>query len=153
MKNKYFLFILLIVGFSFCNQNKNTAAPEQEGNTTTIEVEKDSIDQHTAKNSLDWSGTYKGEVPCADCAGIETEVKLNKDETYFQSTGYEGKKKIEHSENNGSFIWIDGSTIKLEDAQHRPVYYFVGENYLRQLDITGKEITGSLAENYILKKI
>ncbi|HSH50375.1 MAG TPA: copper resistance protein NlpE N-terminal domain-containing protein, partial [Bacteroidales bacterium] len=29
-------------------------------------------DMHTSEISLDWQGTYKGVLPCADCPGIET---------------------------------------------------------------------------------
>lgn len=154
MKKKYFLLlaIMFIIG---CTSNSPKKNEDKTAVVATVNVAADSSsakDMHEAKNALDWTGTYEGNLPCADCEGIQTEVQLNKDDTFIMTTGYEGKKKIEHTENKGSFIWVDGSTIKLEDASHKPVYYFVGENYLKQLDITGKEITGALAEKYILKK-
>lgn len=137
---------------------KTKTTEKQNGIIASVNVSGDTTknrgisDGHNAKNALDWTGTYTGMLPCADCEGIETEIKLNKDESYSFSKKFESNKKIEHSENNGSFIWIDGSTIKLDDAEHKTVFYFVGENYLKQLDKAGKEITGALAENYILKK-
>ncbi|WP_228146574.1 copper resistance protein NlpE N-terminal domain-containing protein [Acinetobacter sp. ANC 3903] len=33
----------------------------------------------TVETSLDWPGEYKGFFPCADCQGIETELKLKAD--------------------------------------------------------------------------
>ena len=36
--------------------------------------------------------------------------------------------------------------------ENAPKFYFVGENTLTQLDMEGKKITGSLAEEYILSK-
>lgn len=151
------LIVLVILLMSFFSCNTKTAEKEN-GIIANVKVSGETTkkteinDGHNAKNALDWVGTYAGMLPCVDCQGIETEIKLNNDETYSFSKKYEGNKKIEHSETNGSFIWIDGSTIKLEDAEHKTVYYFVGENFLKQLDITGKEIKEASAEKYILKK-
>jgi len=38
--------------------------------------------QHTSANSLDWAGVYRGVLPCADCPGIETTLRLATDSTY-----------------------------------------------------------------------
>ena len=35
----------------------------------------------------------------------------------------------------------------------RAKYYFVGENFIKQLDVNGKPITRDLAEKYILRKV
>lgn len=153
MRIVYFSFLMMII--ISC---KTKTAENNNGVIATVNVAQDSLskdanlDMHNAKNSLNWAGTYQGMLPCADCEGINTEVTLNKDETYTISTGYEGKTKIEHSTNNGSFFWLDGSSIKLEDATPKPLYYFIAENYIKQLDAAGKVITGALADNYILKR-
>ena len=34
---------------------------------------------HNSMNSLDWEGIYTGLLPCADCEGIQTVIKLNRD--------------------------------------------------------------------------
>lgn len=39
-----------------------------------------------SRNSLDWEGTYKGILPCADCEGIETMVILKDNDRYTLST-------------------------------------------------------------------
>jgi len=44
-------------------------------------------------NSLDWPGIYRGVLPCADCEGIETEIKINADLTYVISSTYLGKNE------------------------------------------------------------
>ncbi len=137
---------------------KPKTAENNNGLIATVDVSQDGLakdatpDMYNAKKSLDWAGTYQGMMPCTDCEGINTEVTLNKDGTYTISTGYEGKKKIEHATNNGNFFWLDGSSIKLEDASHKPLYYFIGENYIKQLDAEGKEIKGTMADKYILKR-
>ena len=108
---------------------------------------------HTALNSLDWKGLYKGVMPCADCEGIETSVMLNGDNTYLIQTKYLGKGETKPIEKTGSFTWkADGNTIVLSGMENAPNQYFVAENKLIQLDMNGNKIEGKLAEKYILTK-
>ncbi len=112
----------------------------------------DVVDAHNAKNSLDYLGTYKGVLPCADCPGIETEIVLNKDETYVKKTKYleKGDKVFEEL---GDFTWLeDGNTMSLEGIDTAPTLYFVSENKLIALDQEGNKIEGDLAKNYELTK-
>jgi uncharacterized lipoprotein NlpE involved in copper resistance len=111
-----------------------------------------SSQQHNSASSLDWQGTYKGTLPCADCEGIATEITLNKDNSYLIKTTYLGKENKTTVE-KGNFIWNDlGSIVTLTGIKNKPNKYIVGENKLIQLDIDGNKITGSLADKYILKK-
>ncbi|NNT72670.1 META domain-containing protein [Flavobacterium sp. IMCC34852] len=107
---------------------------------------------HHAKNSLDYIGTYKGILPCADCEGLETIVCINENNTYNIKTKYQGKgDKV--FEQKGTFSWNkEGNTIILDDVKNGPNQYFVGENTLTQLDLSGKRITGDLAAAHILAK-
>ncbi|KIO75694.1 hypothetical protein TH53_19140 [Pedobacter lusitanus] len=110
-------------------------------------------DGHNSMNSLDWDGTYKGVVPCADCEGIETTIVLGKDLTYNVKTKYLGKSDTKVYEEKGKFTWDKaGQVITLDGIKDAPNKYFVGENQLFQRDMEGKEITGALADHYILKK-
>jgi heat shock protein HslJ len=103
--------------------------------------------------SLDWNGTYKGVVPCADCEGIETALTLNLDKTYTLTTKYLGKKDAKLNTSSGSFTWsADGSTITLGGIKNAPSQYKVGENRLFQLDMKGEMIKSQLAPKYILDK-
>lgn len=109
-------------------------------------------DMHNAKNSLDYVGTYKGILPCADCNGLETELVINENSTFCVKTKYEGKGDKVFMQ-KGNFTWNkNGNTIILTDVKNAPNRYFVGENRLTQLDLSGKKITGSLADEYILTK-
>ena len=147
--------ILQLLIFSSCNdndQNENVT----EDSLTAVKEFADSTpsltDRHNAVSSLDWNGTYKGSLPCADCEGIATEIRLGKDLTYILRTSYIGKttKSIEVK---GKFKWDEaGNTISLAGITNRPGKYFVGENYLAQMDMSGKRITGGLADKYILAK-
>lgn len=104
-------------------------------------------------NSLDWEGVYTGILPCADCQGIETMIRLNRDLTFVIQTKYLGKTS-DIVTDRGSFYWNkDGSGIVLTGTcPVRPGEYQVGENMIRQLDMEGKQITGALAEKYVLRK-
>lgn len=110
------------------------------------------VDQHNSQNSLDWAGTYRGVVPCADCEGIDTLLTLNMDNSYLLSTTYLGKEG-DAIQQQGSFKWdAKGSVIQLLNQKDAPALYKVGENQLFQLDMAGQVITGDLADNYKLIK-
>ena len=125
--------------------NSNEIVPD----TTAVVM----IDEHNAKNSLDYIGMYQGVVPCADCEGIETTLVLADESSYVLKTKYLGKKDIKINEQKGTYAWNEmGNTVILAGIENAPSNYFVGENFLVQLDIEGNKITGDLADKYILQK-
>ena len=110
------------------------------------------VDHHTALNSLDYMGIYKGVLPCADCEGIQTTVELGSGNSYTKKVIYLGKDDQEVFESAGTFTWNDaGNTITLNE-EDEPNQYFVGENVLFHLDMEGNRIEGELAEKYQLNK-
>jgi heat shock protein HslJ len=123
------------------------------GDIAMMRFEKLLIDAHNSQTALDWQGTYKGIMPCADCEGIETELILTKDLTFVIQTKYLGKGEAKVFEEKGNFIWDKtGGSISLLGLKGRPSQYKVGENKLIQLDMQGNAITGQLAEKYVLIK-
>lgn len=139
---KILALVLAITLGTACSNKKNT--PQEEQN----------IDHSTAQNSLDWAGTYAGNLPCANCDSNEVELTLKSDETYVLidnlikngekvSTGYQGK-----------FVW-EGNNIRLMDVDTtaRPFRFKVEENQVRQLDMQGNPITGNMESLYILDKL
>ncbi len=93
-----------------------------------------------------------GTLPCADCEGIETEVQLTDNGEFVKKTKYLGKGDGTVSESKGKFDWnADGNSITLSGID-APNQYAVGENTLTHLDREGKKITGTLADNYVLRK-
>jgi copper homeostasis protein (lipoprotein) len=147
MKSKLVL-VIMIFSVLFSCQQKEVAQNNSQNDTLNSQV----IDEHNAKNSLDYIGTYKGILPCADCEGLETTIILNENDTYCVKSKYLGKgDKV--FEKKGTFSWNkSGNTIILNDMENAPKFYFVGENTLTQLDLEGKKIKGNLAEEYILSK-
>jgi len=107
---------------------------------------------HNSKNALDWAGNYEGTLPCADCEGIQTNIKLNYNDSFIIEYNYLGKEEPYFSY-AGKIEWSsDGNKISLREKSN-VVQYIVGENVLIQLDLKGNKIEGELAENYQLKKL
>ena len=108
---------------------------------------------HNSRNALDWAGTYRGVLPCADCEGIETVITLTAEGRFRAHTRYLGKNegRTEFSR-DGAFAWSDdGSTVTLVGDEPNP--YRVGENRLTRLALDGSAITGALASSYVLEKV
>ncbi|MFP8488144.1 copper resistance protein NlpE [Gracilimonas sp. Q87] len=142
---KRFSLLILCLTLTGCiekNQQANTGTKIQ----TTVP------DGHSSQNSLDWAGTYSGIPPCASCRTIKMEIVLKNDGRYEQTGVYEYDGESDVVFASGSFSWNEsGSTITLNNAE-KPNQFFVGENYLVKLDMNGNQITGDLADKYILTK-
>ncbi len=105
---------------------------------------------HNSRNSLDWAGTYRGVLPCADCEGIETVVTLRPDGSYTSRTRYLGEDNNSYT-HEGSFQWNpEGSGITLSGDE--PARYRVEENRLVRLTLDGSPPTGANADHYVLAK-
>ena len=104
------------------------------------------------KSSSNFSGTFSGLIPCADCPGIEVTLSFNPDSSFMESMIYQ--------ERNSSFKdsgqWIkDGNMIEIRYNQKEasPRYFLVkSDSTIAWLDGDKKEIEGPLKDHYILKK-
>lgn len=136
--------LIAILFASACNSNTKKETTTQDTTATVIDKE------HTSRNSLDWNGTYKGILPCADCPGIETTVVLNSDDTFSYRTKYQDRNL--QTADKGKIMWHDNDNVVHLKGTEIDLKYKVGENQLIQLDTEGKEITGALSKYYILEK-
>ncbi|MFN3801816.1 copper resistance protein NlpE [Belliella pelovolcani] len=156
MKKQFLNFglaLLLALIVTACQKSKETENLVIEDEMfETGEMPEDFIDHHTAMNSLDFMGIYKGVLPCADCEGIETIIELGSGNSYVKKVIYLGKGDQKVIESGGTFTWNDdGNTITLNE-EDVPNQYFVGENVLFHLDVDGNRIEGELASKYRLEK-
>jgi len=104
---------------------------------------------HNSRNSVDWVGTYRGTLPCADCPGIRYVLTLNEDQSYRLQTRYLERSDSVTTE-SGTFSWDkNDNQITLGDRGEK---FQVGENQLFHLDMEGNRISGDLAKHYILRK-
>jgi len=107
---------------------------------------------HNSQNSLDWTGTYNGIFPCADCMGIRTEITLSEDNT-FELTEIHLNKSDTRQTEQGTFSWQeDGKVIATSNKEGKITLYKVEENQLRLLDQEGNKIKGDTANLYLLYK-
>lgn len=101
---------------------------------------------------LEWTGTYRGTLPCADCAGIETTVVLAANGRYRSQMRYLGKPVAPFNE-QGAFTWnADGDVVLLQGAGE-PTRYLVERDQLVRLTLTGRRVQGPLAAHFVLKKL
>ena len=140
-----YLLFLLVCGLLSCAARKR---PDNPNAPDTPPV------GDTSQTSLDWSGTYLGEIADPDGNMVMTSLHLGKGGTYTIERSAEtlGEEPITET---GSFVWEDdGESIRLEgiDSTSRPIYYRVGENYLRQMDLVNQSIEGNTDDRYTLRK-
>ena len=144
MKIRILIIIISIVACSIFSCGSN----EKKNQLIISEMSGNS------KISVDWAGSYSGIIPCADCEGIFVVITLNENLTYEMTMDYLGKPANFEIIFKGDFSWNDqGSIITLDKEEEGMKMFKVGENRIIMLDINGNEITGELANNYILEKV
>jgi copper homeostasis protein (lipoprotein) len=136
----FMLFGMMFFTLISCS-NRNLASDDS--------TEASYIGVHNSKNSLDWAGVYRGVLPCADCEGIQTEIKINDKSEFTLSKQYLGRSsQVLVSE--GFFTWDEyGGKIILENEQ---MSFMVGENRLILLDKDSKRIKNDSGEDFFLVK-
>ncbi|GAB2459266.1 lipoprotein [Hymenobacter qilianensis] len=101
-------------------------------------------------------GIYQGLLPCADCAGIETVLYLYPDSTYVERRTYLDQPKEGNNDQVSSGRWaqVSANLVRLtRRSAAGPTDYRMRPRALQQLDLDGQEITGDLAERYVLAQV
>ena len=128
-----------------------TAGPEPSAPGTATPAASNPDPAHSSRVSVDWQGTYRGVLACADCEGIETVITLLDDGSYQRSVRYLGREEYPRRD-QGEFDWDDtGGIVSLGEGEETQRYR-VGENRLFHLDRNGDRISGALEERYVLVK-
>lgn len=141
---KIFILVCSSILLASCGNSSKTNKTETADSTATTV-----IDTHNAETSLDYEGTYKGVFPAADCPGIEITLTLNADKTFTQHYSYMERNTT--LDEKGAYT-LKGNLLTLKLDNGEKSYYKVGENHLRKLDANKEEITGELADKFILTK-
>lgn len=156
MKKKLVLVLGAALLLAACNDTKKeeVVTPEVIEQNTQAEF----VDEHTSENSLDWAGIYKGQLPCADCSGINVELTLEDNGHYlYKQTYLETRDGDQTFDEEGSFTWNNaGQVVTLDGTEGGPdgaVRYFVGENVLFPADKDGKIIEIESQFDYNLHKV
>lgn len=130
---------LLVIGMTACG---TPPAPPPPAPPTMP-----SVDRH----HVDWAGTYGGELPCADCPGILTRLRLDTAGNYRLHLVYHGRPDSVQG-HMGRFTWDAAGRILTLDEQGEGQRYELDRGRLWHLDRDGQRITGALADRYILLK-
>lgn len=151
---KTFVQIVIIALFCIGCNPKKAKDPAPAPTEIVADTQGTQVDTaNGARNSLDYIGLYKGKLPCADCAGVETRLELSEDFSYVLTRKYLGRNDKE-AEIKGTFKWnASGNGIVLSNLENEPNQFAVAENTLTQLDLHGHKVEGKLANGYILKKM
>lgn len=106
---------------------------------------------HHEQMTKEWSGIYRGFIPCVDCKGVKTTLALNKNNSYVLISEYVGKSAREIVE-KGKFEWDSHTnTLTLTAKNTAKIrYYAVEQNGLMQLDDKKQYYTGQDLQHYIL---
>lgn len=141
---KIFILVCSSMLLASCgNSSKANKAETADSTATTV------IDMHNAETSLDYEGTYKGVFPAADCPGIDVILTLNADKTFTQHYSY--MERNTSFDEKGAYT-LKGNLLTLKTDSGEISYFKVGENHLRKLNADKEEITGEMADNFILTK-
>ena len=94
---------------------------------------------------------FSGDLPCADCAGIEFTLTLRPDGTFLSRAKYRGREGKAVEDLGRWSLQGNGTRLVLRTGQRAPQQFAVKDSEtLRQLDIKGREIVSEL--NYDLKR-
>ncbi|HET6528565.1 MAG TPA: copper resistance protein NlpE [Balneolaceae bacterium] len=115
-------------------------------------VEKDEVQIIPDDKSLTEavSGIWQGTIPCADCPGIQYELKLKPDHNYVGQSIYLGED-VEPFIEKGHWEIREDSIITLKKGTGKRYFKFTGE-VIKMLDRQKQPITSELAEFYILER-
>lgn len=125
--------------------------PQKEDSVPAQPAVARPADAHTSRNSLDWGGVYEGVLPCADCPGIETRLRLERDGTYELSTRYLDRQDVAQTK-RGRFTWHPGGNAIALDASGFGHQFSVGEGRLSLLNRDGTT-EGSQSPNRVLTRV
>lgn len=126
----YLLLLLAVFALAGCQPERAADLPVSP---STEPAPAPVADMHTSRLALDWAGTYEGLLACPDCAGIHTQLTLERDGS-FELVERRLARDARPSIARGRFDWEpDGGTLVL-DADGGGQRFAVGEGRLLMLE-------------------
>src|SRR5690606_23213078 len=150
---KFLLSLSIILILAGCKTNVEDT--EHVNADDVIPFNASQIDAHNSRNSLDWEGSYSGVLPCEECVGIDTFIRINRDHSYTITQRFVDKedKVSEEITAEGTFFWNEeGSSITFENIQGEISTFRVNELFLTPLNKNGIELRAEPGNNFKLLK-
>lgn len=104
----------------------------------------------TAFDAKAFAGTFTGNLPCADCPGIDTRLVLAADGTYTISEGYQARSAPELKGDGTWTVEENDQRLRLDPnskSDNDRLFAILSNDEIRQLDTQGKPIESSLPYN------
>ena len=146
MKGFYLLAGIAVMAVVGCSGCRNKSCCYNKDGAAEVETNKAKV------LPADFYGTYTGTLPCADCGGIKTRLKINRDTTYELRSEYLGKKDAVFEESGVYNIVAEDVIELITPSSGYRTYYKILDGAIALSDSTGMITKGELAEYYILKK-
>ena len=155
MKKTLLLAVSVILLMS-CTENTNTDRSKEKTLNGTAEqalsvqsAQTDVCDSVCCINDV--VGVYTGTLPAASSPGIKTELTLNEDKTFMLISEFLEEKDGKFTE-KGEFS-IEKGILTTKAVGGGTISYFkIEPEQLRMLNQDKQEISGELADAYVLKK-
>lgn len=97
-----------------------------------------------------FSSSYEGIIPCPDCPGIETTIKIFKDSTISRTVYYQNKNELPQTKMG---TWkLKDSIFEAKFDRDKLFYRIKSGNVILRVGSDLKEVKGDLANDYILKR-
>lgn len=125
--------LMFVLFFTACKKEKNV-------NVAIAQPLLDSI----------FCSTYEGIIPCPDCAGIETSIRIYKDSTISRTIYYQDKNELPVTKVG---TWkLNDSVFTATFDREKLFYRIKNYNLLLRVGSDLKEVKGEFAADYILHK-
>ncbi len=94
--------------------------------------------------------TYEGIIPCPDCPGIESSIRIYKDSTISRTIYYEGKNELPLTKVG---TWKRKDSVFIATFDREKLFFRIKDyNKILRVGSDLKEVTGEYANDYILHK-
>lgn len=97
-----------------------------------------------------FTSTYEGTIPCPDCPGIETNIRIYNDSTISRTIYYQDRNELPITKIG---TWkLKDSIFEATFDREKLFYKIKGVNKILRVGSDLKEVTGDLAPHYVLHK-
>lgn len=97
-----------------------------------------------------YSSTYEGTIPCPDCPGIETSIRIYNDSTISRTIYYQERNELPITKVG---TWkLKDSIFEATFDREKLFYKIKGINKILRVGSDLKEVTGEMASHYVLNK-
>jgi len=124
---------------------------QQTGQATTEGAGDQESTTDESVNPTDFYGIYEGTIPCDDCEGIKTTLIINNNETFSISAEQLGSQKS--TKDNGRYKLEENGGILHLRAKDTDLKLQIAKDKLLHLDKHGEVIEGTMAEQYVYRKV